>query len=82
MVVILRRRQQRILRGMERDLACSDPGLDALFLGFARRTGGYDMRWVERIDAKRWRWLFSGRWQEPGPAEPMKDRSPENWNDS
>ena len=80
-VVSLRRRHLRILRGMERDLADSDPGLDALFLGFARRTGGHDLRWVEKVDVKRWRWLFFGRQQEPGSAEPMKDQSAENWND-
>ena len=76
----LRRRQLRILRGMERELADSDPGLDALFLGFARRTNGHDMRWVEMIDRRR-RWLFFRRQQEPGPGERMKDRSAENWND-
>ena len=72
----LRRRQLRILRGMERELADSEPGLDALFQGFARRTNGHDMRWVEMIDRRR-RWLFSRRQQEPSPAERMKDRSAE-----
>lgn len=76
----LRRRQLRILRGMERELADSEPGLDALFQGFARRTNGHDMRWVEIIDRRR-RWLFFRRQQEPGPAERMKDRSAEKWND-
>ena len=80
-VVSLRRRHLRILRGMERDLADTDPGLDALFLGFARRTGGHDLRWVEKIDVKRWRWLFFRPRQEPDPGEPTKDRSAENWND-
>ena len=80
-VVSLRRRQLRILRGLERDLADSDPGLDALFLGFARRTSGHDLRWVEKIDVKRWRWLFFGRRPEPGPGEPIRDQSAENWND-
>lgn len=28
-------------------MARSDPGLDALFRGFARRTGGCDMSWIE-----------------------------------
>ena len=49
---------------MERDIADSDPGLDALYLGFARRTGGHDLRWVETIDRKR-RWLFFRRQPEP-----------------
>lgn len=65
---------------MERELADSDPGLDALFLGFARRTNGRDMRWVELIDRRR-RWPFFRRRQAPSPAERMKDRSAENWND-
>jgi hypothetical protein len=80
-IVSLRRRQLRILRGIERDIADSDPGLEALYLGFARRTGGHDLRWVERIDVKRWRWLFFRPRQEADPGEPMKDRSAENWND-
>jgi len=79
--VSLRRRQLRILRSMERDLADSDPGLDALFLGFARRTGGHDLRWVEKIDVKRWRWLIFRQREELGTGEPTKDRSAENWND-
>ena len=80
-IVSLRRRQLRILRGLERDLADSDPGLDALFVGFAQRTSGHDLRWVEKVDVKRWRWLFYRQRQEPGPGEPTRDRSAENWND-
>ncbi len=76
----LRRRQLRILRRIERDIADSDPGLDALYLGFARRTGGRDMRWVETMDHGR-RWLFFRRRPEPSPGERVKDRSAENWND-
>jgi hypothetical protein len=78
--VSLRRRQQRILRGMERDLADSDPGLDALFLGFARRTSGHDMRWVENIDQERRR-LFFRRRPEPSTGEQVTDQGAENWND-
>ena len=44
----LRRRQLRILRDIERDLARSRPDLDALFGALARRTYGLDLRWVER----------------------------------
>jgi len=36
---------------------------------------------VEKIDVKRWRWLFFRQRQEPDPGEPTKDRSAENWND-
>jgi hypothetical protein len=66
---------------MERDLVGSDPGLDALFLGFARRTGGHDMRWVEKTDAKQRRWLFFRRRPEPSAGEPVADQNAENWND-
>jgi hypothetical protein len=79
--VSLRRRQLRILRSLERDLADTDPGLDALFLGFARRTSGHDMRWVEKIDARQRRWLFFRRRPEPSPGEQVTDQSAENWND-
>jgi hypothetical protein len=79
-IVSLRRRQLRILRRIERDIADSDPGLDALYLGFARRTSGRDMRWVEMIDRRR-RWLFFRRRPEPSPGERVKDRRAENWND-
>jgi hypothetical protein len=78
--VSLRRRQLRILRSLERELADSDPGLAALFLGFARRTKGHDLRWVETIDRGR-RWPFFRRQPEPSPGERVKDPSAENWND-
>jgi hypothetical protein len=78
--VSLRRRQLRILRGTERELADSEPGLDALFQGFARRTNGHDMRWVEMIDRGR-RWLFFRRRPEPSLSERVQDPSAENWND-
>jgi hypothetical protein len=81
-IVSLRRRQLRILRSMERDLADTDPGLDALYLGFARRTGGHDMRWVEKIDRRRR--IFprrSRRRRERNPGERIKNRTAGNWND-
>ena len=64
---------------MERDLASSDPGLDALFRSFARRTRGYDLSWVEEIGRKRF-WLF-GRRRERKLTERMKDRAAENRKD-
>lgn len=79
-VVSLRRRQLRILRRIERDIAASDPGLAALYLGFARRTGGRDLRSAEKIDHQR-RWLFFRQRPESSPAERLKDPSAENWND-
>ena len=64
---------------MERDLASSDPGLDALFRSFARRTRGYDLSWVEEIGRKRF-WLF-GRRRERKLTERIKDRTAENRKD-
>jgi hypothetical protein len=71
-VVSLRRRQLRILRRIERDIAASDPGLAALYLGFARRTGGRDLRSAEQIDHQR-RWLFFRQRPESSPGERVKD---------
>jgi hypothetical protein len=59
-VVSLHRRQLRTLRRIERDLAASDPCLDAFYQGFARRTRGYDLRWLEEVDRRRF-WIFSRR---------------------
>jgi hypothetical protein len=64
---------------MERDLASSDPGLDALFRSFARRTRGYDLSWVEEVGRKRF-WLF-GRQRERKLTERMKDWTAENRHD-
>jgi hypothetical protein len=50
--VSLSRRQLRTLRGMERDLACSDPRLNEFFLLFSGGFRGYDMPRVERVS--RW----------------------------
>jgi hypothetical protein len=78
--VSLRRRQLRVLRRLENDLAYSDPGLHALYQGFARRTSGQDMRWVEKIDRRRC-WLFPRRQAERRLGERLKDWTAENWND-
>ncbi len=75
----LRRRQLRSLRSIERDLADSDPGLDALYLGFARRTNGCDLRWLEKIERRRF-WIFSRR-NEQGRSGPVKDWTAKNRND-
>ena len=64
---------------MERDLASSDPGLDALFRSFARRTRGYDLSWVEEISRRRF--LLFGRRRERKLTERMKDWTAENRND-
>jgi hypothetical protein len=47
--VSLSRRRLRTLRGIEHDLAVSDPGLNALFQSFAARAGGREMPPVEHI---------------------------------
>ena len=64
---------------MERDLARSDPGLDALFRSFARRTRGYDLSWVEEIGRRRF--LLFGRRRERKLTERMKDWTAENRQD-
>jgi hypothetical protein len=64
---------------MERDLASSDPGLDALFRSFARRTRGYDLSWVEEIGRRRF--LLIGRRRERKLTERMKDWTAENRKD-
>jgi hypothetical protein len=78
-VVTMRRRWLRALQRIERDLAGSDPGLDALFRSFARRTRGCDMSWVEKVDRRRFG-MF-GRRRKRTLTERMKDRSAENWTD-
>lgn len=77
----LRRRQQRILDHIERDLAHSDPGLHAFYSGLARRTGGLDMRWVERIHRRRFGIFRRQRRRERSLGERAKNRTAENWND-
>ena len=80
-VVSLRRRQLRILDRIERDLADSDPGLAAHFRGLARRAGGLDLRWVEKIGSQRF-WIFSRRRHERNPGPRPRDiKRPEHWND-
>lgn len=59
-IVSLSRRQLRTLRRIERDLADSDPCLEAFYQGFARRTRGYDFSWLEKVDRRRFR-IFSWR---------------------
>jgi len=78
-----RRRSLRALQRMERELASSDPGLDALFQSFARRTRGWDMSWVEEVGRKRFVLfgILGRRRRERTLTERMKDWSAENWKD-
>jgi hypothetical protein len=79
----MRRRSLRALQRIERDLAGSDPGLDALFRSFARRRGGRDFSWVEKIERSRRRMFGTlGRRRERTLTERMKDWAAENWKDS
>jgi len=77
--VNLRRRQLRVLRAIERDLA-GDPGLDAYFRSFARRTGGREAPQVEKIGARPFRILARLR-RGQTLTERAKDWCAENWND-
>ena len=78
----LRRRQQRILDLIERDLAHSDPGLHSFYAGLSRRSGGLDMRWVEKIPRRRFG-IFPRRRRrrERSLGERAKNWTAENWND-
>ncbi len=49
----LHRGQLRTLYGIERDLADSDPDLDALFVAFASATGRPEMPDAEHISTRR-----------------------------
>jgi hypothetical protein len=64
---------------MERDLASSDPGLDALYRAFARRTRGCDLSWVEEVSRRRF--LLFGRRRERKLTEGTKDWTAENRKD-
>jgi hypothetical protein len=79
--VSLRRRQQRILDLIERELAHSDPGLYAFYQGLDRRVGGVDMRWVEKIHRRRFGIFPRRRRRERSLAERAKNWTAENWND-
>jgi len=79
--VSLRRRQQRILDLIERDLAYTDPGLYAFYQGLGRRVGGVDMRWVEKIHRRRFGIFPRRRRRERSLDERTKNWTAENWND-
>ena len=82
-VVTMRRRSLRALQRIERDLAGSDPGLDALFRSFSRRTRGYDLSWVEKVDRRPCLLsrLFGRQRHERTLTERMKDWTAENGKD-
>ena len=76
----LSRRELRTLRGIELDLAVSDPGLNEFFLSFTSRARGREMPRVESVPRGPFRipgWLRPRR----SVTERAKDRCAENWND-
>jgi hypothetical protein len=78
--VSLSRRQLRTLRGIEQDLACSDPRLSEFFLLFSGGFRGYDMPPVERLS----RWpsrLLARMWGGRNVTERMAAWHAENWHD-
>jgi hypothetical protein len=77
--VSLSRRQLRTLRGIERNLACSDPALDAWFVSFAGLLQGGDMPAAESLP----RWpsrLLWRLWRGPSVSERVAAWCAENWN--
>ncbi|MFY9670483.1 hypothetical protein [Trebonia sp.] len=78
--VSLSRRQLRTLRGIEQDLACSDPRLDDFFLLFSGGFRGYDMPPVERVS--RWPSRMLGRlWGGRNVTERVAAWYAGNWHD-
>jgi hypothetical protein len=61
-VMNLLRSETRALRGIERDLAGSDPRLAALFSTFTRVVRGEDLPSAERLATGRVRRLRDGCW--------------------
>lgn len=76
----LRRRQQRVLRTIERELAASEPGLHAFFLSFNTRSGGTEMPRAEHV--ARWPFRTLDRlWPGRNLTERAEDRCAENRDD-
>lgn len=76
----LSRRQLRTLRGIERDLACSDPRLNDFFLLFSGGFRGYDMPRVERVS----RWpsrMLARLWGGRNVTERVAAWYADNWHD-
>ena len=75
----LHRGQLRTLYGIERDLADSDPDLDALFLSFASATGRPEMPDAENISARHLKVLSRLR-RRRTLSERVKQWCAQNWN--
>ena len=76
----LRRGQPRALRGIERDLAESDPRLNAYFLSFDSHAGRPMMPRLEKIGKGPLR-IFARLRRRRTLAERMRDWCAQNWND-
>jgi hypothetical protein len=78
--VSLSRRQLRTLRGIERDLACSDPRLDELFLFFTQGFRGREMPQAERV--ARWPSKIMGMlWRRRHVSDRGAAWYAKNWHD-
>ena len=76
----LSRRQTRTLRGIEQDLACSDPRLSEFFLLFSGGFRGYAMPRVEHVS--RWPSRLLGRlWLGRNVTERVAAWYAEDWRD-
>ena len=73
----LHRGQLRTLHGIERDLADSDPDLDALFLSFASAAGRPEVPAAENISARHLK-VLSRLWPRRTLSERMKHWYAEN----
>jgi hypothetical protein len=78
--VSLSRRQSRTLRGIEEDLACSDPRLNEFFLLFSGGFRGYDMPPVAPLSLQPSR-LLARVWGGRNVTERMAAWHAEYWRD-
>jgi hypothetical protein len=78
--VSLSRRQLRTLRAIERQLAHSEPDLEASFWSFFVQARGRGMPGVEHVASRPSRALVP-RWRGRSVTERVKDWCAENWHD-
>lgn len=74
----------RSLRGIEHDLAVSDPDLFEFYWWFYIRTAGRKMPRAERVPAWPIRllgWLVRRLWRGKSVKQRVRDWIDENWND-
>jgi hypothetical protein len=78
--VSLRRGQLRTLRGIECELAASEPDLDELFTSFASEAGQPQMPYVENIGARHLK-MLTRLLPPPTVSERVQDWCAQNWVD-